>query len=342
MAELGFDSRYHLSGLSKLTKNNQVLNFAKVLSQRKPILDDMPILPSNEILGYTGMRETSIPTPQIIKVGDGWDASVVQWAGYSEVISMFKDRCQIPKDALRIQPQKATMRLRILNRHIEGFGQGVCNHLFNGSSITTPEKFDGLDVRYTTPDADDVNDPDSGDMGVYDMEGTGDDTTSIWMIQWSPEKVFGISPMNDPHKGIRVEDKGEQWVTSTSGAGEGGNDKKRWDYVTELAWDIGLVVHDMRSVKRIRNIESAISNRSVDLVNKIIEARNDFEGEETVWMYVNGRIFTHLDILTMDKTNVKYSSDNPYGKPLLMFRDMPIRKQSVKAISNEETAVAAV
>ncbi len=341
MAEIGFDSRYHLSGLSKLTKNNQVLNFAKVLTEDKPMLSDMPILPSNEILSYSDMRETSLPTPQIIKIGDGWDASVVQWAGFSEVISMFKDRVQIPKDALRIQPQKATMRLRILNRHIEGFGQGVCNHIINGTTATTPEKFDGLAVRYTTPDATDPTNPTNGNLGVYDMEGTESDTTSIWMIQWAEDKVFGIHPMNDPHKGIRVEDKGEHWVTSVSGAGEGGNDKMRWDFVTELAWDIGLVVKDMRAVKRIRNIESAIANRTVNLINKIIEARNDFRGSETVWMYVNPRMFTHLDILTSDKTNVQYSPNNPYGKPLLMFRDMPIRKTSPQAISNAETAVAA-
>ena len=341
MAELGFDSRYHLSGLSKLTKNNQVLNFAKVLTERKPMLQDMPIMPSNEILSYTDMRETSLPTPQIIKVGNGWDATVVQWAAFSEVISMFKDRAQIPKDALRIQPQKATMRLRILNRHIEGFGQGVCNHLINGSSVTAPEKFDGFNVRYTTPDATDPTNPTNGNLGVYDMAGTGDATTSIWLIQWAPDKVFGIHPMNDPHKGIRVEDKGEQWVTAVSGAGEGGNDKKRWDFVTELAWDLGLVVKDRRSVKRIRNIASAISARTVSLSDKIIEAKNDFVGEETVWMYVNPRIFTHLDLLTADKTNVRYSSDNPYGKPLLMFRDSPIRKTSPQTISISETAVAA-
>ena len=332
MGQLGFDTRYHLSGLSKLVKNNQVLNFATVLSERKPMLQDMPIVPSNEILGYTDVRETSIPTPQIIKVGDGWSSSVVQWNSFSEVISMFKDRCTIPKDALRIQPNKATMRLRILNRHIEGFGQGVCNHLIYGSSKADPEKFDGLDVRYTTPDASDPTNPTNGNMGVYDMAGTGTDTTSIWMVQWAVDKVFCTHPLNDPQKGIVVEDKGEVYVDAE-------NSKKRWDYITELAWDLGLVVKDMRAVKRIRNIESALSAISTDLVKKIIEARNDFEGEETVWMYVNSRIFTHLDILTMDKTNVRYSSDNPYGKPLLMFRDMPIRK--CPSITNLETAVAA-
>jgi hypothetical protein len=332
MAQLGFDTRYHLSALSKLSKNGQIIRFGKVLTEKKPMMEDMPFVPSNEILSFSGVRETSIPTPQIIKVGDGWDASVVQWAAFSEVISMFKDRSVIPKDTLRIQPKKVTKRLTILDRHIEGFGQGVCNHIIHGSSVATPEKFDGFGVRYTTPDATDPTNPTNGSLGVYDMAGTGSDTTSIWMIQWSPEKVFGTYPVNDPHKGIQVDDMGLVYVTAE-------NSKKRWDYITELAWDLGLVVEDQRAVKRIRNIESSLSAISTDLIKKIIEARNDFMGEETVWMYVNSRIFTHLDWLTVDKTNVKYSSENPYGKPMMMFRDMPIRK--CPSILNDETAVAA-
>lgn len=332
MSELGWDSRYHLSALANMNVNGKHKTFAKVLTETKHLLEDIPLLSSNEILGYKDNRVSSIPTPQIIKVGDGWDASVVQWTPYSEVISMFKDRCQIPKDVLRIQPSKSQKRADIESQHIEGFGQGVCNHLIYGTSVATPEKFDGFDVRYTTPDASDPTNPTNGDGGVYDMSGTGSDTTSIWLIQWSPIKVFGIYPMNDPSMGIRSEDMPIQMISAE-------NSKNRWDYITEFEMDLGLVVADLRAVKRIRNIESSLAAISTELTKKIIEAKNDFEGNETVWIYCNNRIFTHLDILTQDKTNVRYSSDNPYGKPLLMFRDSPIRK--CPSITNTETAVAA-
>ena len=90
---------------------------------------------------------------------------------------------------------------------------------------------------------------------------------------------------------------------------------------------------------RIRNIESDLADIDADLWKKMVEARNNMKGSETVWCYVNSKIFTHLDILTADKNNVKYSRDNPYGTPLLMFRDMPIRK--CDALLETETAVAA-
>jgi hypothetical protein len=332
MAEKDWGTRYHLSQLASLSVNNRVQEFGKVLNESQHLLEDIPIMPSNEMLSYKGNRVSSIPTPQIIKVGDGWSASVVQWTPFSEVISMFKDRCQIPEDVLRIQPEPAAERKLIESQHIEGFGQGVCNHLVYGTSIAYPEKFDGLDVRYTTPDASDPTNPTNGNLGVYDMAGTGSDTTSIWLIQWGPTKAFGIHPINDPAMGIRNRDMKLQQVTAE-------NSKVRYDYFTEFQMDLGFVVKDLRAIKRIRNIESALSAISTDLTKKIIEAKNDFEGNETVWIYCNNRMFTHIDLLTMDKQNVKMSSDNPYGKPLLMFRDSPIRK--CPSITNTETAVAA-
>lgn len=332
MAVLDQSARYHLAQLGTLDNNNKVVRMGTVLSEDNPILGDMPIYPGNEKLGYKGTRETSLPTPQIIKVGDGWDASKAEWAAFHETISMFKDRIDIPRDVLRIQPNPARKREIIRGRHIEGFGQGVANHLIYGTSTATPEKFDGLGIRYKTPDASNPINPTNGQYGVYDMGGSGSDTSSIWLIQWAEDKVCGLSPQNDPQVGLRMTDEGLQYVTAE-------NSKPRQDYRDELEWDLGLKVEDYRGVARIRNIESALTAIDADLWKKIVEARNNFKGSETVWMYVNGKIFTHLDILTADKQNVKYSDKNPYGKPLLMFRDIPIRK--CDALLETETAVAA-
>jgi len=330
--EVDWGTRYHLIQLAKL--DNQLLSrFGKVLSESNPILRDMPIYPSNQILGYTGMRETSLPTPQIVKVGDGHSASKVEWDAFSEVISMFKDRVDIPRDALRLQKDQTAKRLLILDRHEEGFGQGVVNHLINGTSIASPEKFDGLGVRYNTPDSTNpLNPSSSGDYGVWDMGGTGDDTSSIFMVQWAEDKVCGICPQNDPNKGIRVRDKGLVYVSAE-------NSKDREDYRTELEWDLGLCVSDYRAVNRIRNIETAITNISTNLWKYLVQARNSFKGSEPVFIYVSPGIFNHLDILSVDKQNVRYTSDNIWGKPLMMWRDCVVGK--CDCISDAETAVAA-
>lgn len=333
MAQLGFDSRYHLTQLSKLSgTDGQIANFGKVLTERLPLLRDMPIFASNAILSYTGVREDSLPTPQIINVGDGWDAGKAEWSPFTEVISMFKDRIDIPRDALRIQANPTGRRVLIRDRHMEGFGQGVSNHIFNGTSVGSPEKFDGLAVRYKTPDASDELNPTNGDYGVYDMGGVGSDTASIWFIQWAEDKVSGIHPLNDPHMGLRTQDMGLQYVTAE-------NSKQSLMWRTELEWDLGIKVDDVRGVARLRNIKKGISNIDTNLWRKIVEIKNNFRGQETVWMYVGQQIFTHLDIMTADKNNVQLSSANPYNEPLLMFRDSPIRLDD--SLNTDEAAVAA-
>ena len=334
MPELGFDSRYHLHQLLKLTgpDGNQLANFGKVLTERNDMLADLPIYPSNAPLSYTGARESSLPTPQIIKIGNGWDASKCEWDNYTETISMFKDRIDINRDELRVQVDPTAKRILIRDRHIEGFGQGVANHIIYGTSVADPEKFDGLGVRYNTPDATNEIAPTNGDYAVYDMGGTGTDTCSIWLMQWGPDKVGGLHPQNDPHMGIRVEDVGLVYD-------DGDDSKPARFYRTELEWDLGIKIDDYRAVARIRNIESAVANIDSNLWRKLVEAKNNFKGSETVWIYVNGKIFTHLDLMTADKTNVHYSDKNPYGTPMMMFRDSPIRR--CDALTETETAVAA-
>jgi hypothetical protein len=43
-------------------------------------------------------------------------------------------------------------------------------------------------------------------------------------------------------------------------------------------------------------------------------------------MYCNEHVFTQLEILAKDKANVRWSENNPFGKPQLYFQDMPIRR----------------
>jgi hypothetical protein len=332
MPELGFDTRYHLIQLAKLDEKSPISRFAKVIHESNPILRDMPILPSNEILGYTGTRETSLPTPQIIKVGDGWDASKAEWDSFSEVISMFKDRIDVPRDVIRIQKNKAEKMRLIRSEHQEGFSQGVSNHLINGSSSADPEKFDGLGVRYNTPDASNELSPTNGDYGVYDGGGTGSATTSIWLLQWGEGKIHGLCPMNDQHKGLRIEDMGRQYYTAE-------NSKSNICLRTELEWDLGLCVSDYRCCARIRNVYASVASMDITLWKTVVRARNNFKGSAPVWMYVSPNVFTQLDIMSMERNNVFYDKNNPWNKPLYRFRDMPIGK--CDCISETETAVAA-
>jgi hypothetical protein len=55
-------------------------------------------------------------------------------------------------------------------------------------------------------------------------------------------------------------------------------------------------------------------------------------------MYCNETVFTQLQILAKDKTNVHWTENNPFGKPQMYFLDMPVRR--CDAITNVEETVA--
>ncbi len=336
MSELGLDTRYNLIDNLKLVQDGKFNPWAEVLTENNPLVMDMALLPANGILSNQGTRETSLPTPQIIKVGDGHDSSTVRWDNFTENISIFKDRAAIPEDTYDLQPQKEAFRAKVEDRHMEGMGQGVTNHFIYGTSVATPEKFDGLDVRYSVPDATDPTNPSSSsaDYAVFDAGGTGADTMSVFLIQHGIDKIHGITPINDPMMGIKKTDEGKVYANAE-------NSKERLEYRTEFQWKIGLNIVDIRSVARVRNIESAVANLDASFIQLIFQAEEEiFRGSEQIFAYCPKRMMTFFKIMAEAKQNVTYDTNNIYGIPL--YRIGAILLRPMDAMSITETAVAAV
>lgn len=344
MAELGLDTRYNLIDNLKTVQDGKFVPWAETLTENNPFLMDLAIMPSNGILSNQGSRETSLPTPQIVKVGAGHISSTVRWDNFTENISIFKDRASIPLDTYDLQPSKTAFRAKVEDRHMEGMGQGVTNHFFYGTSVATPEKFDGLDVRYSVPDATDPTNPSSAsaDAFVFDAGGTGSDTMSVWLIQHDIDKISGITPINDPMMGIKKTDSGLVYaVTSSSYTGVDSGREERQELRTEFQWKIGLNIADQRAVARIRNIESGIANLDAAFLQLVFQAEDEvFKGQGQIFAYVPKRMLTFLHIMAEAKQNVIYDTNNIYGIPL--YRIGKILLRPTDALNIDETAVAAV
>lgn len=346
MSELGLDTRYNLIDNLKLVFDGKYVPWAEVLTEDNPFLFDLAILPANGILSNEGTREVSLPTPQIIKVGAGHTSSTVRWDTYKEDISIFVDRADIPKHVADLTKDFSAFRAKTENRHMEGFGQGVTNHFFYGTSVATPEKFDGLDVRYSVPDATDPTNPSSSsaDAFVFDAGGSGSDTMSVFMVQHGIDKIHAISPASDPMMGIEKVDSGLVYQPTKGTYYEADHASKRAErqtWRTEFEWKIGLNIVDMRSVARIRNIESAVRNLDPSFIQLIFQAEDEvFKGNEQIFAYVPKRMLTFLHIMAEAKMNVIYDTNNIYGIPL--YRIGKILLRPTDALKIDETAVAAV
>jgi hypothetical protein len=338
MAERELNARENLLLAAKMTNNNEIIDVAEVLNEDNDVLQDAIVQKATDITSDVVSRRTALPGSQWVKAGNGWKATTGLLQQVREEIGMQKARFQAPEDVMRIQPNPAKYRQQQQRAYIESMGQEVSNTIFGSWSagaispaVAPPEEFAGFSYRYPSL---------STARTSYVLNNGSTQAaanTSIWFVQWSPTKVYLTYPRNTDGGGLKVMDKGLQFVPGDNMAGNVANDNMLWAFVTEFSWDVGLSVADTRSVKRLANIDTtAGSTKSLD-EDKIIQIRNNFKGSERIFMYCNETVFTQLQILAKDKGNVRWTETDPFGKPQFNFLDMPVRRSD--SISNVEAVL---
>ncbi len=341
MADRNSGDRENLLLVTRMTNNNETLDVAEVLNEVNEVIEDAIVQQSTDMTSHVFSRRTSLPAVNWVKLGNGWNATVGLINQVREEIGQLKARFLAPEDIMDIQPNPSKYRMQQERGYIESMGQELSNTLFGNFSSGAlspasppPEEFAGFQYRYNSLGSTDTN------FVINNGNTTGSDNTSVWFVQWGAGKVYLISPRNAPG-GLSKVDKGLQMVSgdnavaSTAAAGSAPNPTNQLHaFVTEFAWRVGLAVEDLRTVKRLANIDSVAGSTFTLNVDNIIKIQNNFKSRDMVSMYTNETVFTQLDILAKDKTNVFWSENNPFGRPQLFFRNSPIRRTD--AISNDE------
>lgn len=341
MAEKELNSRENMLLAARMTHNQETIDVAEVLNETNDVIQDAHVERGNGITTHTVSRRTALPTVQWVKLGNGWNATTGKLNQVVEAMGQLKARYQCPEDVMRLQPNPAKFRSQQERAYIESMGQEFSNTIFGnwsaGVLTSDPaEEFAGLSLRY--PNLGTARSAYVANNGNT----SGSDNTSIWFIQWGPGKVYLTYPRFAEGGGIKVKDEGRVFtsgdnsVASTS-ATNNNPTNKLWAFVTEFAWDIGLVIEDTRTVKRLANIDSVAGSTFTLNEDQIITTRNNFNTPGTIFMYCNETVFTQLDILAKDKTNVHYGPADPFGRPQMFFRDMPVRRSD--AITDVEATL---
>lgn len=348
MATKDITSRESLVTVARQSdRSGMIQDVAEVLNEENNVIEDALVQKSTDMTSHQVTRRSRLPAVSWIKVGNGWNATVGLTNQAVETIGMLKARFLAPQDVMDIQANPDKYRSNQERAYIESMGQELSNTLFGNVSAgalspTTvpPEEFAGFQYRYNALST-------ARTAYVLSNGHTTDDNTntSIWFIQWSPNKVYLITPRHMDGTGLKKEDKGLQFVNgdnaiaSTSATVTGQNPTNMlWAYITEFSWNVGLAIEDLRSVKRLANIDP--DNTATDTLNEdfIIQIRNNFKGNEKVYMYCNETVFTQLQILAKDKTNVRWTADDPFGRPQFSFLDMPVRR--CDAIPDDEPVLS--
>ncbi len=318
--------------MGSLDKHRDIIN---VLAQSNPILEDMKFMEGNLPTGIQTTRWTSLPEPSIRRINRGVEPSKGTTEQIVDTCMMLEDRSLVDVKIASMQNDAREFRKAEDEAHVEGFGQKVAKVLFYGDSMTNPDEFNGLSVRYSN-----FSD-EKGKIGFQTVSGGTagvDCNTSAYLVGWGDRHTVGIYPKGSD-AGIKAEDLGATDVYDSEG-------RPFRAFQTLFSWNVGLCVRDFRSNAVVRNIDvnslPTTAAGRLALVEKFIVARNRIRnlhaaGVNYVW-YVSDSMYNFLETYFIDKNNVHVTRQDLSGKPpMLYLSGIPVKK--VDAISETEKAI---
>lgn len=226
---------------------------AELLSYDNDMLDDIPWVEGNTNTGHVSIVRSSQPAGTWRLLNQGVAATKSTAAQIVNPCGLLESLSQIDVEYLRLGGNGAGLRFQQDKGHMQGLMNTMADTLIYGDQGTTPETFDGLAVRY-------------GSLGttyttynqLINAGGVGSDNTSIWLVCWSPDKVYGIYPKGT-QAGLEHEDHGEITISDPNNSGS-------FLRVAEsrFIWRAGIAVDDYRSIGRIVNIDMSNLETSSD------------------------------------------------------------------------------
>lgn len=325
MSTSALDNQMSLIELAKRSYNGEMVPIAEVLDQTNDMLSDAFWAQANDSTTHTYTRRTQNPSGSYKKINKGIAVEASLTQQIREPMSEIQGLSQIDEDEYSKAPDGPMFRMDEDRSFIEGLSQTAAQDLIYGNNNTDPEKLLGLANRsdwngLATPTR----------PNVIGAGGTGDDTTSLWIIQWADRYVSLRYPRN-MEIGLKWDDKGVLPVIDS-------DDNTYFAYTSKFGILLCLVIKDIRCVQRIANIETAGSSNTLD-DDDIVAALNKMPqlGAGAI-IYVNRVTKTQLDIIGKDQGNINYTPDQFGGVQNMFYRGIPVHLN--EQILNTESAIS--
>jgi hypothetical protein len=316
-----------------------IAKVAEILNQTNEILDDMTVVTGNQTGGHKFTVRSGLPAPTWRKLNGGVQPNKGRTAQAEATCGMLEAYSEVDKKLVELSEDAAAFRLSEDRAHIEGMNQEMATTMFFGNEATDPEKFTGLAKHYAAT-------TDGNGENIILGGGSGTDNTSIWLVCWSPETIFGIVPKGS-QAGLQFQNLGE--VTAENIDGANGRAQVMRSHYT---WDLGLCVKDWRYAVRIPNIDKsgllsvtytagAFAAGTADLADLMFRAmamipnlsmgRAAFYGSRATWTALRRQLSAKVQNSTLTAEMVG-------GKFVEKFQGIPIRR--CDALAADEALVA--
>jgi hypothetical protein len=239
--------------LKRLDPNGSIATIAEVLTQMNPILQDMSWVEGNLPTGHRFTSRAALPALTWRKFNQGVDASKSTTDQHDETCGMLVGYSKVDAALAKLNGNEAAFRASEDLAFVQSFNNQLSSAIFYSNVATNPEQFHGLSPRLSTTTNNPATVTGTGPTGTgqlikADSAASGSYQTSIWLVGWSPESVFGIFPKGSTG-GLQHHDMGEQLVLDAAS-------KQFRAYVSEWQWQCGLAVKDFRYLARVCNIDT--------------------------------------------------------------------------------------
>lgn len=319
-----------------------------LLSQTNEMMDDMLWAEGNQTDGFKTTVRTGLPSGTWRMLYQGVTPSKSTAAQITERTGNLEAYSVIDKDLADLNGNTAEFRLGEDAAFFESMTQTMQGAVLYSNAYQTPAQIMGLSPRYNTLNTSEAETANN----IIDMGGTTSTCSSVWFMQWGQNASFGVFPKGKVG-GLQHVDLGQWTQTNADGS-------KYQVYQSHFKWEAGLCVRDWRTAVRMANIDVALLSgvNAANIINGLIRSSHLFPtaprsianvqdatrpsgvvGQGRFSIYANRTIATFLDLQALNKTNVLLTMDQWDGKPVTMFRGVPIR--TVDQLLSTETALTA-
>ncbi len=299
---------------------------------------DVPYFPASHGLRHRVKRTSNRPSSTRRNFYQGVSSTIQVTQVIYEPVILFEQRSEIDEDELDTLENGKLARRQQDQGHIKGLQEDYVYAIFNDARTSGSEYINGFANRLDT-----LSYPGHSTETlpfVWNNGGSGSALCSAYIVEWSPEACHGVYPsgtaVRGSELGIIVRNKGKEKCTDTDDS-----TAFYYAYVTQFKMWAGLVCNDARKVARIANIDSSRTSSTSFDEDILIEALNHGHfNRAATRIYINPYIKTQVDIRAKDKSNVDWTVQNVFGKPIMTFQGIPLRVLDETILTATESAVS--
>jgi len=284
-------------------------------------------------------KEGNLPTGNLVTIRTGLPSGTWRKLNYgvaqeksttqqvTDTCGMLESYAEIDVDEAMINGNTAAFRLSEDRSFIEGMSQTMASTLIYGDTDLYPERFLGLAPRFDDASAGNA-------ANIIEGDGAGSDNTSVWLVGWGDDTVYGIYPKGST-AGLQHKDLGEDTSVDSNGL-------MHQVLRSHYQWKAGLTVKNWKYIVRICNIDvsNLTKNGSTgsDLIDLMVQALEQIEELQSVRpaFYCNRTVRSYLRRQISNRSNVNLSFETVAGKKVMVFDEVPVRRTD-KILNTEAT-----